>query len=238
MKHLYSDCFSLNDYWVISTAGDADNLALVNRLADEVLEAGIRPLVLSPELQKYPIEGKVLVSDETSLLLNLIRSEDPQITYLARQVKADMLVPFKAKEIVRLAEQLKTDNEGFKVFLLFGNQVDPPKAYSGLIKQGLPVCTVNFNRLREELLEVYRNTAIRSSNQARKKIKSRFLKMITENCPSFAEAKDKSRHVLYIDQVKNALDENLLIPVARHLQEDNPFRILYGSLHHYHIKEI
>lgn len=238
MKNMYFNYFNLAQHQVVMVAGDADNAALVHLLAAETVAAGQRALILSPQTQKYPIEGKVLVSDETELLLTLIRSEQPQVTYLARKVQADLLVPFDGPELLQFAVQIKQYAGEMKLFVPCQAKAEIPDGYRKLLEDALPVCSINFNRLREELLEVYRNTAIRSSNQARKKIRTRFMGLIAENCPPFARSEDKTGHVVYIDQVKNVLDENLLIPVARHLKEENPIKILYGNMHHYQVKEI
>lgn len=235
MKNIFYNSFTVNDKNIISVCGDGNNAVLIHLLAQEAVIAGYRALVIATGSQKYPIEGKVLISDETDLLLRLIRSEQPEVTYLARKVSGDLLIPFNESEIKTLLKQLDGD---IKIFISFDSENKPAKTYNRLIAKSLQICTINFNALRSQLLEVYENTAIRSSSIAQKKIKDHFLLLIDKNCPSFASNKDKDTQILYLDQVKNVLDENLLIPVARYLKQFRPVKILYGNVHHYHVKEV
>ena len=235
MKNQFYNNFTLSNKNIISICGEGNNAVLIHLLAQVAVIAGYRALVIATGSQKYPIEGKVLISDETDLLLRLIRSEQSEVTYLARKVSGDLLIPFNEAEIKALLKQVDDD---IKFFISCNPENKPSKTYNRLIAKSLQICTINFNAMRNQLLEIYENTTIRSSSIAQKKIKDQFIQLIDKNCPSFASIEDKSAHVLYIDQVKNVLDENLLIPVARHLKLFRPVKILYGNVHHYHVKEI
>ncbi len=235
MKNIFYSQFDIQANNLISVSGADDNDALIHVLAEEAISAGYRSLVLSNVKQKYPIEGKVLVSDETHLLMELIRSDEPIVTYLARGVNGDLLLPFTNKEIKSLLKQMDQD---IKLFVHKSALGKPNQEINRLFKKGLHICTLNFNTLRPELFDVYKSTAIRSSATTQKKVLDRFLQMITHYCPSFSTEEENPKLVLFIGQIKNMLDENLVIPVIRSLKEKLPAKILYGHLNHYQLKEI
>lgn len=235
MKNLFVKNFALESANLISVSGIGNNTALIHLLAQESITAGFRVLVLSTSKQRYPIEGKVLISDETDLLHQLIHSDEPEITYLAKQVTGDLLIPFEAKAIKTLLEQCTDD---VRLFINFDLSEDVPKGYEKFIKKSHRICTLNFNTLRDKILDTYKNTAIRSSASAQKKIQKEFLRIIQENCPENIKDTIIGTHILFIDQVKNVLDENLLIPVARSLDKFKADKVLYGYVHHYQVKVI
>ena len=235
MKNLFFKHFGIENSNVISVSGDGDNTALIHLLAKESVEAGFRTLVVGVCEQKYPVEGKVLISDETELLLQLIRDDEPEVTYLARKIKADLLFPFKSKELAILLKQVDRD---IKVFFNVDLKKCKPASYNKILKGTYEICTINFNILREHLLKIYQNTTIRSSSTAQKKIQKYFFQLIEEYCPNYSTKKGEEAHILFVDQVKNLLDENLLIPVARNLHTADTSKILYGQVHQYNLKEI
>ncbi len=234
MKNLFSKNFGLESAKLISVSGSGND-ALIHLLAEEAVLAGIRVLILSTTKQRYPIEGKVLISDETDLLSRLIHSDKPQITYLAKKVEGDLLIPFEAKAIHTLLEQCTED---VRLFLNHDQKEELAKGYDIFFRKSYRICTLNFNTLRDKILDVYENTAIRSSASAQKKIQDEFLKLINENCTADILNADSETQVLFIDQVKNVLDENLLIPVARSLKKFKVEKLLYGFVHHYQVKVI
>lgn len=235
MKNLFSKNFSIESANLVSVSGIGGNAALIHLLSQESVSAGFRVLVLSTCKQRYPIEGKVLISDETDLLFRLIRSEDPEITYLAKQVAGDLLAPFEADAIHTLLEQCADD---VRLFINHDLSEELPAGYEVFFSKAHRICTLNFNTLRDKILEIYKNTAIRSSASAQKKIQKEFLRLIKENCPDYAQDVINGTHILFIDQVKNVLDENLLIPVARSLSKFKVDKVLYGYVHHYQVKAI
>ena len=236
MKSFFLKQFGIESTAVVSVSGNGANSALIHLLADEAIRKGYRPLVIANSLQKYPVEGKVLISDETELLLNLIRSDEPEITYLARKVDGDLLYPFSEEDIRNILKNLDHD---VKVFVQHFHEGKELQKYGRILQAALTICTLNFNLLRPRLLDVYENTDIRSSSTAQKRIREEFLEMIREQCPAFEKSRSKKSRILFVDQVRNLLDENLFIPVARNMN-DTPgsFKILYGHVHHYQLKEI
>ncbi len=234
MKRLFLDYFNVADPPVICVSGNGANNALIHLLAQEAISQGFRTLVVANTAQKYPVEGKVLVSDETDLLMNLIRADEPEVTYLAKKVEGDLLMPFTADEIKTVLKNLDGD---VKVFVQNFHEGEALNKYGAVLKSALSICTVNFNLIRPRMLEIYESTSIRSSSSSQKRIKGLFVKDIAEQCPSFENAHAKAGRILFIDQVKNLLDENLLIPVARSLKDYKNTRILYGHVHHYQVKE-
>lgn len=235
MKRLFLDHFNVANPPIISVSGNGANNALIYLLAQETINQGFRTLVVANTAQKYPVEGKVLVSDETDLLMNLIRTDEPEVTYLAKKVEGDLLMPFSADEIKTILKDLDGD---VKVFVLHFHEGEGLQKYGGVLKSALSICTVNFNLVRPKMLEIYESTSIRSSSSSQKHIKELFMNDIANQCPSFEKAHAKAGRILFIDQVKNLLDENLLIPVARSLKDFVNTRILYGHVHHYQVKEV
>ncbi len=235
MKRLFLDYFNVAGPSTISVAGNGANTALIYLLAQEAISQGFRTLVVANTAQKYPVEGKVLVSDETDLLMNLIRADEPEVTYLAKKVEGDLLMPFTADEIKTGLKNLDGD---VKLFVLYFHEGEALQKYGAVLKSALSICTLNFNLIRPKMLEIYESTSIRSSSSSQKRIKELFVKDIAEQCPFFENARAKAGRILFIDQVKNLLDENLLIPVARSLKDYENTRVLYGHVHHYQVKEV
>ncbi len=235
MKRLFLDQFNVSDPSLVCISGNGANNALIHLLANEAISQGFRTLVVANSAQKYPVEGKVLVSDETNLLMDLVRADEPEVTYLAKQVQGDLLMPFTADEIKTILKHLDGD---VKVFVLLSPKGEALQKYGSVIKSALVICTVNFNLIRPKMLDVYESTSIRSSSSSQKHIKELFVTHIQEHCPAFVSTHSKAGRILFIDQVKNLLDENLLIPVARSLKDYEHATILYGHVHHYQVKEI
>jgi len=235
MKNLFTKNFGLESVKLVSVSGKGGNAALIHMLAEESVLAGFRVLILSTSKQRYPIEGKVLISDETDLLSRLIHSDEPQITYLAKKVEGDLLIPFESQAIQTLIEQCTDD---VRLFLNHDQTEKLVEGYDDFFSKSYRICTLNFNILRDKILDIYENTAIRSSATAQKKIQDEFLKLIIENCPADAQDASGEANVLFIDQVKNVLDENLLIPVARSLKKFKADKLLYGYVHHYQVKAL
>ncbi len=235
MKDLFFTNFSIEAEQFIAVSGAGNNAALIHLLAEEATATGLYSLVTASAEQRYPIEGKVLISDETDLLFRLIRSDEPEVTYLASKVEGDLLIPFAKKELQTLIQKSDTDT---KIFVNLHPENKAPAFFTSMFKKALHICTVNFNVLRPQLLEIYQNTEVRSSSTAQKKIQKQFLALIEQTCPSCLTIKDKGRCILFIDQIKNVLDENLFIPVARHFQKTEEVTILYGNLHQYSVKKI
>lgn len=235
MKNLFFTNFAIQKDPFIIVSGEGNNTALIHFLAEEAKNAGFYVLVIASSAQRYPIEGKVLVSDETELLFRLIRSDEPEVTYLASKVEGDLLIPFNRKELRTLIQKASADT---KIFVNIHSADKTASAFSNLFKGALDLCTVNFNVLRPQLLEIYQNTEVRSSTTAQKKIQKEFQKLIEQTCPSCLQTVKKNRSLLFVDQIKNVLDENLFIPVARHFLKAYKIEIFYGSLSHYSVKKI
>ena len=235
MSKIFFTSFNIREEQYIVVSGEGNNTALIHILAEEAKTAGYYALVTASAPQRYPIEGKVLISDETDLLFRLIRSGEPELTYLAGKVEGDLLIPFSQKELKTLVRESGSDT---KIFVNLHPVNKLSDSFANLFKDALNICTINFNVLRPLLLEIYQNTEVRSSSTAQKKIQKQFQKIIEETCPSCLQTENVSRYLLFVDQIKNVLDENLFIPVARHFQKTREITILYGSLYQYSVKKI
>ncbi len=235
MKNLFFTKFNLQNEQFIIVSGEGNNTALIHLLADEAKTAAFHALVIASAPQRYPIEGKVLISDETDLLFRLIRSDQPEVTYLAGKVEGDLLIPFNKNELKTLIQKAATDT---KIFVNLFPADKAADSFEKLFKKALHLCTINFNVLRPQLLEIYQNTEVQSSSSAQKKIQKQFQTLIEQTCPSCLKNEDSNRCFLFVDQIKNVLDENLFIPVARHFQKTREITILYGSLYQYSVKKI
>jgi len=231
MKHLFYQHFALTGSSLVVFNGDKETKAILHLLAEEAVASGKRVLILSSQPEKYPIEGKVLVSPGTEMLMELLQSEEAQIIYLARKISDDILYPFKTAEIKRL---LRKQEAATQIFM----DVQAEEHTFDFLQKADLICTLNFNLLREEILRVYQNVSLKSSVTAQNKIRRRILELLKQNCPCFQEGDTAGQKILFIAQIKTLLDENVIIPVGRDLKNTLHTRILYGSVNHYQIKEI
>ena len=136
MKDLFFTNFNIETEQYIAVSGDGNNAALIHLLAEETTAAGFHSLVTASANQRYPIEGKVLISDETDLLFRLIRSDEPEVTYLASKVEGDLLIPFTKNELKTLIQKSDTDT---KIFINLHPEDKTPKFFANMFKESYPV---------------------------------------------------------------------------------------------------
>jgi len=231
MKNLFYKNFDTACSPVTVFAGDKKDTALLKLLAEETVAAGNHVLISACTEEKYPIEGKVLVSPDTSMVMNLIQSDQLQIIYLASKIDNDILLPFSAKQLEKLAAEQK---EKVKIFYKLDSSSDIPKIF----RNADLICVLNFNILKEDILRIYSSDTFKSSGTARKNIRQRLLSLIDKNCPCINSPGHTGRKIIFISDVKTLLDENLLIPVVRDLKPKIDHHIMYGSINHYQLKEV
>jgi hypothetical protein len=231
MKNLFCKSFNTADAPVLLFAGGTRETALMNLLAEETVSAGRRILIVSAGPEKYPIEGKVLISPDTGMIMELIKTEEIKIIYLAGKIENDILMPLSDENLAQLAAD---KNDDIKIFYKIDNSRKIPEVFYGADL----ICLVNFNILKEKILDIYSKDTFKSSSTALKKICSHVISLIEEDCPCINNPDHTGRKYIFIAQVKTLLDENLLIPVARQLKSRTKHRVFYGSVNHYQVKEV
>lgn len=231
MKDRFYKNFNVAVSPVTVFAGDGRDTALLNLLAEETVAAGRHVIIVSGLQEKYPIEGKVLVSPDLNMIMNLIQVEEVQIIHLAKKLDDDIIFPFSKKDLRTLVSQ---QSENVKIFF----KIDTSADFPDIFRDSNLICTLNFNVLREEILNIYSSDTFKSSGTAQKKIRQQVLSMINENCPCINNPGHKGKKIIFISHVKTLLDENLIIPVVRDLKSKIKHHIFYGSINHYQLKEV
>lgn len=232
MKRFFYEKFNISHSPLVIFCGDKESIALYNILAEEAASYGKHVIMISMMPEKYPIEGKVLVCDETEMLIELIRNEEAHVIYLAKKIEEDILMPFSFKEIKPL---IRNQDENIQLFIKVSAKNKPP----AFLKAADVVCTLNFNIIREEILQIYSNLSLTSSGTAQKKFRQKLNTLIESHCPLLYNKEDvPAKKTLFISQVKTLLDENLIIPIGRDLKKSSGIRILYGNINQYQLKEI
>lgn len=235
MNQLFFNHFKLASEKTICLLGGEGKNALIQLLAQESVLAGYRALVVSTAAMRYPIEGKVLLSEEINLTLNLVRNAQPEIIYLARNVSDDYLLPFNTDELNLLVVNSGQDSRLF---------IDIISADSSFYKNApnladsLVICQLNFSVLSDELLQLSQKVDLNSHHEYVETAQERMREILSQHCPFYQTLETKREKIIFIGQMKNILDENILIPIARHLKACFASRVLYGNLNQYQIKEV
>lgn len=234
MSQLFFSKFDLQSNQVIFFHGSEEKIALLHHLADETAQAGRHALVIATQPARYPIEGKVLVSDDTSLLMNLIEDEAPSVIWLASKVEHNLLMPLKTEDINEL---LNTLSNRVNVFIDYsGSAAEELKKYSAYQK-ALFICLVNFNKIRTEITHISDHDLTDNRKSSEKFISERLLKLLEQVAPHFGSIASEKK-ICFIDQIKSMHDENMIIPVARNLKLSLESRMIIGNVINYQIKEI
>lgn len=234
MSHLFFNLFKLKTSNTVVVFGDKLKSALIQQLSEESVKSGFHSLIVSLIPSTYPVEGKVLVSDDTSILPNLINGDRPRDIYLASKVKNDLLHPFSYKEINRLAVNA---GENVRLFVNIGSNNDKMINRLKFLDSSLLVCSINFNLLRENLPDISK-----LKEQKRKslsdQVADKVFAVINKNCSHFVSLDSNSNKICFIGQVKGMYDENVILPVARKLKTMINSRILIGNINANQLKEI
>ncbi len=234
MSQLFFSKFDLQSNQVIFFHGSEEKIALIHHLADETAQAGRQALVIATQPARYPIEGKVLVSDDTALLMNLIDDEPPSVTWLAGKVENNLLMPLKTEDINKL---LNTLSNRVNVFIDYsGSPVAELNKFSAYPK-ALFICLINFNKIRTEITHISDRDLKDRRKSSEKFISERILSLLEDVAPQFRSIASEKK-ICFIDQIKNLRDENMIIPVARNLKLSLESRMLIGNVINYQIKEI
>lgn len=230
MSTLFYSTLKLDEHAPVFIWGEKCAHALLCLLAAEAKHNHRLALVLSDDQQVYPIEGKVLVSPETDLLNDLLKTEPPEVMYLARAVKNDILQPYGAAEIKKILAQSK---QPMLPFLYVKKDKQNLKQLIQAAARPLCLCVINYQKAEQVLLD----TAKRAG-ASEKTVNRKILDIIATHCERFNEMDCMENSVLFIDQVKTILEENKLLSVLRKFNEQFRGRIFMGNISQYRIKEI
>jgi hypothetical protein len=234
MSNTYFANFKLDTVNQVLVFGDRYKISLLRQLADESVKMGYHAIITSLVPEPYPVEGKVLVADDILLLNNLIKDDQPEIIYLAKTVKNDMLQPFDFAAINKLAKQL---NEKIKLFVLIESEQIKTKSGLKVYKSARLICSLNYNLLKENLPQINELKELKRKSSG-EQVSGQVYKLIYSYCSGFIEAESSSDKVCYIGQVKGMFDENVIIPVVRNLKAQINSRMLIGDINSYHLKEV
>lgn len=235
MSALFYNHFKIETAKAIIFFGDCAKSGLIHLLAKETVESGKQALIASLKPSIYPIEGKVSVADETSLLMNLIHNEKPHVTYLARKVANDLLIPFPKKDLTILFKKLQKDDK-----LFIEANIDDPKSFPKIsfLKESIIVCAVNFNTLRDELVKAFPEKFADTKKSSLQFVADRIRKSIKKTCPSHRSLKSNCEKICFINQVNNLFDENMVVSAAVNLKKVTQSTILFGNINNYHIRGV
>ncbi len=230
MSRLFYATLDVNKRNPVFILGDKSAYALSKVLAEEAVKDGKLALILSVCERTYPIEGKVLVSPETELLMELFKEENPEVMYLAKAVKNDLLQPYSMEQILTLLPELKAPVQAFVM-------ITPEKKKElerfTAFEHARFICTMHFASLEEELFSLMKKTAV-SDNQMIQKIGSIF----NTYCPLLELPVEVEHRIVFIDRVKNILDENKLLSLFRKFRETFPGQIYIGDILNYQLKKV
>jgi len=230
MSTLFYSTLKLGEHSQVFIWGEKSAHALLCLLSAETRRSGRIALVLSDDLQVYPIEGKVLVSPETDLLKDLLKTEPAEVIHLARSVKNDILQPYASKDIKKILAQ---SEDPILPFLYVKKNGQNLKQIIQSSAKPLCLCVINYQNDGQELLDSARRPSVSDKTVNRK-----ILQIITAHCEGFNEMECAENNVLFIDQVKTILEENKLLSVLRKFNEQFAGRIFLGNTTQYRIKEI
>lgn len=230
MSRLFYSTLNIKQHNPVLIMGEKSAYALSKILAEESVTDGHLAIILSLCERTYPIEGKVLVSPETELLMDLLKEEDPAVMYLARAVKNDLLQPFAVKQILHLLNQLKPP---VQIFIMAPAEKNQQIKFFVDNSDALFMCTVNYARLEDELSAVIKSAATSDRRMIRK-----IAEMFERHCPFSHLPVDADRKGIFIDRVTNVLDENKMLSLLRKFRDSFPGQIFIGDILNYQIKKI
>jgi|GEM_PF-6155128 len=234
MSNTFFDRFNLREENVILISGDRFKQMLLQQLGRETVKAGFQSLIFSLDKMTYPVEGKVLVSDDLKLLPRLIENEIPQEIYIANKVQDDLLHPFTYKEIMTFARKSAGQS---KVFISLGFPDHSNTFPLTFVKKSTIICSINLNLLKDSFPDITRLKEQKKKSLSDQVVDKVFT-MIKRYCPYIPETEKLNQRILYIGQVKSIYDENVILPIARSLKSLLSSRVFIGDINTYRIKEV
>ncbi|GEM_PF-5679356 len=230
MRGLFYSAFGAEHITRFLFCVERTSLPIMEILAKESAANNRHVLILGHQPIPYPIEGKVLISPETEFLLQLIEDEEPRVIYLAKGISDDLLLPYEMSDINRFASEIQTD---MMLFL----QLAPDDDIEGYLahQPGTRcVCVLNYKEISSILFADTRSKQTPGESTLFKRIH----KIVSEHCPLFDHAQCRKDAILFIDQVKNLLEENMLLSVLRKYNQRFEGHLLIGDVTRYHVREL
>lgn len=234
MSNTFFDRFNLLEENIILISGDRFKQMLLQQLGRETVKAGFQSLIFSLDKMGYPVEGKVLVTDDLKLLPRLIENEIPQVIYIANKVQDDLLHPFTYKEIMSFARKYSVQSKIFISLDFLDHSGTFPLTF---FKKSTMVCSINLNLLKESFPDITRLKEQKKKSLSDQVVDKVFT-MIKRHCPYIHETEKLKQRILYIGQVKSIYDENVILPIARSLKTLLSSRVFIGDINTYRIKEV
>jgi len=230
MSTLFYSTLKLSDYSHVFLWGQKSASALLALLSSEARHSNRIALVLSDNAQVYPIEGKVLVSPETGLLKDLLKTESAEVIHLARAVTNDILQPYEFQDMKRILTQMEPP---VLPFVYIKQESRALKQMMRKLKAPLCICVINYQQTEQELFDAKMRASVSDKTFNRK-----ISQIINTHCERFNEMDCTENSILFIDQVKTLLEENKLLSILRQFNEQFAGRIFLGNTTQYRIKEI
>ncbi|HEM48607.1 MAG TPA: hypothetical protein ENO27_00215 [Caldithrix sp.] len=232
-KHFYNQ-FNPYNKSIITVFGDRLRTSLLNALAVETIKMKNHALILSDKPMIYPLEGKVLVCDDLSIVNQIIDKDEPAKIYLASKVKNDQLYPFSKKDINQFAGNLAE-----KKILYFNVNSESKISLktNAIISASQMICSINYNLLQENLPQISKIKELKSKT-INEQVLDKVCSLIKQTCPCFLEMDDVQNKICFIDQIKGMFDENVIRSIARNLKLKMNCHMLIGNSNAYQVKAI
>ena len=232
-QHFYTQ-FNSDNKKIIAVFGDRIRTSLINILAGESVKSGSHALILADTPMTYPLEGKVLVCDDLSIVTRLIDQDNPKQIYLASKIKDDLLHPFAKKDINQFANNM---GEKFNLYIDIDSKSKINLKTSLYLKDAQLICSVNYNLLKDNLPQISKIKELKSKS-IDEQISDKVYSIITKMCPYFISIEGVKSKVCFIDQVKGLYDENVIRSIARNLKSRLRCNMLIGNCNTYQVKAI
>ena len=234
MNQLFYTQFNPANNKTIAVFGDRLRSSIINILASETVKSGNHAFIISNVPMTYPLEGKVLVCDELSIVNRLIDKENPKQIYLASKIKNDLLHPFTKNNINQLVPNL---GENIVLFIDIDSDSKMNLKTSQYLKNAQLICSVNYNLLKDNLPQISKIKELKSKS-IDDQISDKICSIITKMCPDFISMEDVVSKICFIDQVKGLYDENVMRSIARNLKSRLKCDMLMGNCNTYQVKAI
>ena len=234
MNQQFYNQFIPTDKNIIAIFGDRLRSSLLHLLSGESARNGKKALIIADSPIPYPLEGKVLVCDELSIVKRLIDNEDPEQIYLASKVKDDFLYPFLLKEIKPFIKSLDRNDLLFFDISSKGKINFKTHRY---LDDALLICSINYNLLKDNLPQISKIKDLKSKS-IDEQISDKVHNLIKKMCPHFTEVEEVEDKICFIDQVKGLYDENVIRSIARNLETKLNCKMLIGNTNSFHVKAI
>lgn len=234
MNQQFYSQFNPQNSKTVAVFGDRLRTSIINILAGETVKAGSHAFILSNMPMSYPLEGKVMVCDELSIVNRLIDKEKPKQLYLASKIKNDLLHPFAKNDLIQLIANL-SENIILFINIDSGSKLNPKT--SQYLKNAQMICSINYNLLKDNLPQISKIKELKSKS-IDDQISDKICSIITKICPEFILMKNMQTKICFIDQVKGLYDENVMRSIARNLKSRLKCNMLMGNSNTYQVKAI